>query len=130
MPRTVADKLLRLAGTPRQVYLCRVGFPGEYSQALETFDRQVELAGALLLGDAGHDRPRARAQASVPLRHAGLAYTKASTIASFAFLGAAANAAYALMGCHDDGMQPRFAAAIRTALADFYFYVAKRTTTK
>ena len=60
MPRAIADKLLRLAGTPRQVYLCRVGFPGEYSQALEAFDQQVELAGALLLGDAGRQASRSR----------------------------------------------------------------------
>ena len=31
MSTTVADKMLRFAGTARQVFLSRVGLPGEYS---------------------------------------------------------------------------------------------------
>jgi hypothetical protein len=116
MPSSIADRLLRFCGTPRQVYLSRVGFPNEYSQALSEFDSQVDRAGARLLGEPSDARPRDRAQAAMPIRHAGLAYTKANTIASCAFLGAAANASYALIAALPNGLPRHFSRALTDAL--------------
>ena len=73
MPTTVADKMLRFAGAPRQVFLSRVGLPGEYSRALAQFDAQVDRAGSIILGELPSSDPRRRGQAAAPIRHAGLA---------------------------------------------------------
>ena len=116
MPTTIADRMLRFAGAPRQVYLGRVGLPGEYSNALEMFDQQVDLACAHILGETSEPNPN-RTSAAVPIRHGGLAYTKVSLIANAAFLGAAANASYALLAALPDGLPPRFSRALSEALA-------------
>ena len=114
MPLIVADRFLRLAGIPKLNYLCRVGFPGEYSEALQSFDEQVVLA------QSGMWRtplpPDAAMQARSPLRNSGMATPRVEEIAPFAFLSAVANASYALLHAFPAGnLPPRFLAAVRAA---------------
>lgn len=50
MPLSVAEKFLRSATMPKLNYLSRVGLPGEYSDALQSFDSRVTLTQEGLWG--------------------------------------------------------------------------------
>jgi hypothetical protein len=94
MTAPVADRLLRLCGIPRVQYLARVGLLGEYEDALEYFDTQVQTAARLQAGLPDGGGEAAATQQAAPLRHAGFAFKSYNNnIALFASLGAFANAA-------------------------------------
>ena len=112
MTAPVADRLLRLCGVPRVQYLARVGLLGEYEDALEYFDNQVQTAARLQAGLPDEDDTVATQQAA-PLRHAGFAFKSYSNnIALFASLGAFANAAPDLHRLCSGGLPPRFSRSI------------------
>jgi len=73
MTTTVADRLLRLCGVPRIQYLARVGYPGEYDEALQYFDRKVRHAARAQAGFA-ESCDAATQQQAAPLRHGGFAF--------------------------------------------------------
>ena len=119
MPSDVHDTVLRVAGLPRGNYLTRVGYPGEYSQALDYFDGQMESHAAISLGmslDALRRSPLTLASARSPIRSAGLGYLALADISPFALWGALANAAPALTRVFQQRLPPILERAAQTAL--------------
>ena len=119
MPSDVHDTVLRVAGLPRGNYLTRVGYPGEYSQALDYFDGQMESHAAISLGmslDALRRSPLTLASARSPIRSAGLGYLALADISPFALWGALANAAPGLTRVFQQHLPPILERAAQTAL--------------
>ena len=114
----VGDHMLRMAGLPKANFLTRVGFPGEFSAALSSFDQRVASAwqhGLRIEPDVASAESRALMEA--PLRHGGLGFTPMLAVSPFAFWGAMANAAYALDRHYHEGLPPLFDAAVTATLA-------------
>ena len=106
MTAPVADRLLRLCGVPRVQYLARVGLLGEYEDALDYFDDQVQTAAQQQAGTGDENPdPALIAQQAAPLRHAGFAFrTYNGNVALYASLGAFANAAPHLLRVCQSGL--------------------------
>ena len=131
LPSFIGVRVLRAKDIPRSNYLCRVGMPGEYFSALSRFDAQINQSFAHLIGadpthasDASSDQSRARA--ARPLRHAGMALCKASSVSPFAFFGAIANASSAILAARPTGLPRRFSSAIRASFRTVYDRIDKR----
>jgi hypothetical protein len=118
MTTAVADRLLRLCGVPRMQYLARVGFPGEYEQALTFFDERVKEAARRQAGLQDQlESAAVSTQQATPLRHAGFAFRKYNdSLCFFAFVGACAGAAPHIQRLCPEGLPPTFAAALQRAL--------------
>ena len=125
MPMEVSDKLLRVAGLPKANFLSRVGLPGEYSEALASFDADAAATARSCLGlpaDA-HLSARSASALAAPQRHGGLGYVTAQAVSCAAFVGAIANASYALLHAFPAALPPIMGAAILTAFQDIHGHV-------
>lgn len=115
MTAPVADRLLRTSGIPRLHYLSRVGLLGEYREAMEYFDAEVERA-AKELASIESDREISRQQA-IPLKQGGFAFKKyTDNVSLFASIGAvAASSAHIDRVCLE-GLPPVFAQSIHDTI--------------
>ena len=132
MPMEVSDKLLRVAGLPKANFLSRVGMPGEYSEALASFDADAAATARSCLGLPADAQLSARSASALaaPQRHGGLGYVTAQAVSCAAFVGAIANASYALLHAFPCALPPIMGAAILTAFQDLHGHVEESVLQK